>query len=55
MKLPNFTFDVICTGNKRNSNKKNFSMIFKYVLFNDFESMLLLKLKIMCELIVFED
>ena len=38
MLLPNFAFDVVYTG------KKIISMMFKLVLFNDFESMLLQKL-----------
>ena len=45
MLLPNFAFNVIYTGNKKNSNKNNILMMFKQVLFDDFESMLLQKLE----------
>ena len=45
MFIPNFAFDVIYTGNKKKCNKNNISLMFKKVLFNDFESMLLQKLK----------
>ena len=44
MLLPNFSYDVIYTGNLKNSNKNNILMMFKQVLFDDFESMLLQKL-----------
>ena len=39
MLLPNFTLDVIYTGNKKN-HKNSILLMFKQVLFNDFESML---------------
>ena len=42
--LSNFAFDVIYTGNLKNSNQNNSLKMFKQVLFNDFELMLLQKL-----------
>ena len=41
MLLPNLAFDVIYT------EKNNISMMFKYLLFDDFGSMLLQKLELM--------
>ena len=53
MLLPNFAFNVIDTGNWKNNNKSNISMMFKYILFDDFESMLLQKLEWMNEMFVY--